>query len=171
MLTHTRPQVRKQTVLVLWRIVRSWPEVTELSTGREERGEDPWMERLRERLGDDDMGVVSATVNLICELARKDPKTYLPLAPELFGLLTASTNNWMLIKIIKLVCSSLFSAAVLSASTDIQLTIPVCRFNSSRASISSQTCPSSYRVDRDDSSHVTALRMYSNVDCRRNAQR
>lgn len=85
--------------------MRSWPEVTELGTGREERGEDPWIERLRERLGDDDVGVVSASVNLICELARKDPGKYLPLAPELFGLLTASTNNWMLIKIIKLVRS------------------------------------------------------------------
>lgn len=103
MLTHSRPQIRKQTILVMWRVVRSWPEVTELGTGREERGEDPWIERLRERLGDDDLGVVSATVNLICELARKDPQQYLSLAPELFGLLTDSTNNWMLIKIIKLV--------------------------------------------------------------------
>lgn len=74
-----------------------------MGTGREERGEDPWIERLRERLGDEDIGVVSATVNLICEMARKDPRKYLPLAPELFELLTASTNNWMLIKIIKLV--------------------------------------------------------------------
>ncbi|KAL8286990.1 hypothetical protein RQP46_003996 [Phenoliferia psychrophenolica] len=102
MLSHSRPQVRKQTVLVMWRVCRAWPGVVELGTGREERGEDPWLERLRERLGDDDPGVVSATVNLICELARKDPGPYLPLAPELFGLLQSSTNNWMLIKIIKL---------------------------------------------------------------------
>ncbi|KAI5481703.1 AP-3 complex subunit delta-1 [Pseudohyphozyma bogoriensis] len=102
MLAHSRAQVRKQTMLVMWRVVKAWPGVVELSSGREERGQDPWVERLRERLADDDVGVVSATVNLICELARKDPRTYLPLAPELFGLLTASTNNWMLIKIIKL---------------------------------------------------------------------
>lgn len=74
MLSHSRPQVRKQTVLVMWRVCRSWPGVVELGTGREERGDDPWLERLRERLGDDDPGVVSATVNLVCELARKDPK-------------------------------------------------------------------------------------------------
>ncbi|GAA5878418.1 hypothetical protein JCM8547_003594 [Rhodosporidiobolus lusitaniae] len=102
LLTHTRPVVRKQAVLNLWRILRGWPGVQELSTGREERGDDPWIERLRERLNDEDMGVVGATVNVICEAARKDPRKYLPLAPELFGLLTASTNNWMLIKIIKL---------------------------------------------------------------------
>ena len=47
--------------------------------------------------------VVSAAVNVICELAAKNPQNYLPLAPQLFKLLTTSTNNWMIIKIIKLV--------------------------------------------------------------------
>ncbi|CAG8824659.1 25549_t:CDS:2, partial [Dentiscutata erythropus] len=46
--------------------------------------------------------VICAVVNVICELARKNPKNYLSLAPQLFKLLNASTNNWMLIKIIKL---------------------------------------------------------------------
>jgi AP-3 complex subunit delta len=41
-------------------------------------------------------------VNVLCELARKNPRDYLPLAPQLFHLLTTSSNNWMLIKIIKL---------------------------------------------------------------------
>lgn len=91
----------------------------ELTTGREERGEDPWIERIRERLSDEDMGVVGATVNVICEAARKDPRKYLPLAPELFGLLTASTNNWMLIKIIKLV-------RAISSSNPSILTAPLC---------------------------------------------
>lgn len=48
-------------------------------------------------------GVQSAAVNVICELARKNPKNYLSLAPIFFKLMTTSTNNWMLIKIIKLV--------------------------------------------------------------------
>ncbi|GAA5826066.1 hypothetical protein JCM3770_005228 [Rhodotorula araucariae] len=102
LLTHTRPLVRRQATLILWRILRSWPGVQELTSGREERGEDPWIERLRERLSDDDMGVVGSAVNVICEAARKNPRKYLPLAPELFALLSSSTNNWMLIKIIKL---------------------------------------------------------------------
>ena len=46
--------------------------------------------------------VVSSSVNVICELARKNPKNYLGLAPLFFRLLTASSNNWMLIKIVKL---------------------------------------------------------------------
>jgi len=40
---------------------------------------------------------------VICELARKNPRNYLSLAPTFFKLMTNSTNNWMLIKIIKLV--------------------------------------------------------------------
>jgi AP-3 complex subunit delta-1 len=59
--------------------------------------------RLKDRLEDDDPGVVSATVNVITELSRKsNPKNFLPLAPQLFELLTTSSNNWMLIKIVKL---------------------------------------------------------------------
>jgi AP-3 complex subunit delta-1 len=46
--------------------------------------------------------VQSAAVNVICELARKNPQNYLSLAPALFRLLDAQ-NNWMVIKIIKLV--------------------------------------------------------------------
>jgi AP-3 complex subunit delta-1 len=38
------------------------------------------------------------------ELARRQGgRNYLPLAPELFGILTGSSNNWMLIKVVKLV--------------------------------------------------------------------
>ena len=58
--------------------------------------------RLKEKLEDPDPGVQSAAVNVICELARKNPKNYLSLAPTFFKLMTSSTNNWMLIKIIKL---------------------------------------------------------------------
>lgn len=49
------------------------------------------------------LAVVSAVISVVCELARKNPKNYLSLAPQLFKLLTTSSNNWMLIKIIKLV--------------------------------------------------------------------
>jgi len=62
----------------------------------------PAFPRLKEKLEDPDPGVQSAAVNVICELARKNPKNYLSLAPTFFKLMTSSTNNWMLIKIIKL---------------------------------------------------------------------
>lgn len=63
----------------------------------------PAFPKLKEKLEDSDPGVQSAAVNVICELARKNPKNYLSLAPIFFKLMTTSTNNWMLIKIIKLV--------------------------------------------------------------------
>ena len=47
-------------------------------------------------------GVQAAAVNVICELARKNPKNYLPLSPVLLKLMSKSSNNWVLIKIIKL---------------------------------------------------------------------
>jgi len=52
------------------------------------------------------LGVVSTAVSVLCELARRNPQNYLPLAPQLFELLTNSSNNWMLIKLIKLVRQS-----------------------------------------------------------------
>lgn len=48
-------------------------------------------------------GVVSATVNVLTELAGKNAANYLPLAPTLFEILSTSQNNWMLIKVVKLV--------------------------------------------------------------------
>jgi AP-3 complex subunit delta-1 len=56
------------------------------------------------------IGVQSAAVNVVCELARKNPKNYLSLAPVFFKLMTTSTNNWMLIKIIKLVSALICSS-------------------------------------------------------------
>ena len=63
----------------------------------------PAFPRLKKCLEDPDPGVQCAAVSVICELAQKNPKNYLSLAPTLFKLMNSSTNNWMLIKIIKLV--------------------------------------------------------------------
>lgn len=91
MLSHSKATVRKKAVLVMYKIFLQYPEALRAS-----------YPKLRERLEDQDPSVVSATVNVIVELSRRNPKNYLPLAPSLFELLTTSSNNWMLIKIIKL---------------------------------------------------------------------
>ncbi|CAG8460406.1 2683_t:CDS:10 [Rhizophagus irregularis] len=91
MLNHSRPYVRKKVVLVLYKLFLKFPEALRLS-----------FPRLKEKLDDPDPSVACAVVNVICELARKNPKNYLSLAPQLFSILNTSTNNWMLIKIIKL---------------------------------------------------------------------
>ncbi|PWN32309.1 Adaptor protein complex AP-3 delta subunit [Meira miltonrushii] len=94
LLTHTKPVIRKRALLVLHSIILQYPPALEQA-----------LPKIAERLDDPDNGVVSATVNIVCELARRDEKiakAFLPLSPQLFHLLTNSTNNWMLIKIVKL---------------------------------------------------------------------
>ncbi|VDK84565.1 unnamed protein product [Litomosoides sigmodontis] len=91
LLSSSRPYVRKRSVLLLYKIFLKYPESLK-----------PTFPRLKEKLEDPDPGVQSAAVNVICELARKNPKNYLTLAPMFFRLMTTSSNNWMLIKIIKL---------------------------------------------------------------------
>ncbi|CAF1390279.1 unnamed protein product [Rotaria sordida] len=47
--------------------------------------------RLKEKLEDSDSGVQAAAVNIICELARRNPKNYLALTPlKYLGLLSMS---------------------------------------------------------------------------------
>lgn len=91
MLTSSRAYIRKRAVLVLFKVFLKFPEALR-----------PAFPRLKEKLEDADPAVVCAAVNVICELARKNPANYIPLAPTLFRILTNSQNNWMLIKIIKL---------------------------------------------------------------------
>ncbi|KAG9122025.1 AP-3 complex subunit delta [Ceratobasidium sp. 392] len=91
LLSHSRPPVRKSAVLALFRLLVTYPDAQSVG-----------VEKLKDKLADDDPGVVSATVNVLCELARRSPTDYLVLAPQLFHLLTTASNNWMLIKIVKL---------------------------------------------------------------------
>lgn len=91
MLTHSRALVRKRAVLVLHSAITKCPELLERT----------W-ERLRDLLCDENQGVVTATVNMICELARRHPEPFVPLSPQLFQILTSTSNNWLLIKVIKL---------------------------------------------------------------------
>lgn len=94
MLNHSNPAIRKKAVLALYKILLQFPDALPSS-----------FPRLRDKLTDPDPSVVSATVNVICELAKANPKPFIVFAPQLFHLLTSSTNNWMLIKILKLLAS------------------------------------------------------------------
>ena len=93
LLTHSSPRIRKRAVLCLLPCWEAFPE-----------GLREGFPRLRDKLQDEDQGVVGAAVGVVMELARRQGgQNYLPLAPELFGILTGSSNNWMLIKVVKLV--------------------------------------------------------------------
>eukprot|EP00795_Rhopilema_esculentum_P004963 gene4963-21309_t len=91
LMVSSRPYMRKKSVLLMYKVFLNFPEALR-----------PAFPRLKEKLEDQDPGVQSSAVNVICELARKNPRNYLSLAPLFFKLMTTSSNNWMLIKIIKL---------------------------------------------------------------------
>ena len=93
MLNHSRAHIRKRVVLALFKVIQQHPETLAFC-----------LPRLKDKLDDPDFSVVSSTVNLFCELSRRNPQDFLTLAPPLFQILTTSSNNWMLIKVIKLVC-------------------------------------------------------------------
>ncbi|KAL8694143.1 MAG: hypothetical protein Q9218_001140 [Villophora microphyllina] len=92
-LSHANPNIRKKTVVALYRLALvypetlrpAWPKIKELLMSEEE-----------------DSSVTAAVVNVVCELGWRRPRDFLPLAPRLFELLVDGSNNWMAIKIIKL---------------------------------------------------------------------
>ena len=94
-LSHSIPMIRKKTVVALYRLALvypetlrpAWPKIKDLLMSEEE-----------------DSSVTAAVINVVCELGWRRPKDFLPLAPRLFDLLIDGGNNWMAIKIIKLVC-------------------------------------------------------------------
>ena len=95
-LSHSSPSIRKKTIVTLYRLALAYPEVLR-----------PAWPKIKEMLmdADEDRSVTAAVVNVVCELGWRRPRDFLPLAPRLFDLLVDGSNNWMAIKIIKLVCS------------------------------------------------------------------
>lgn len=93
-LSHSHPAVRKKSVVNLYRLSLVYPEAFRLA----------WP-KIKERLMDEeeDGTVTAAVINVVCELGWRRPHDFLPLAPRLFDLLVDGGNNWMAIKIIKLV--------------------------------------------------------------------
>lgn len=91
-LSHSKPAVRRAAVLVLGSLWR-----------QNGIADEQVIERLGEKLLDEDNSVITATVNVMLELVRRSgpSEAFLRLAPECFQLLTSSSNNWMLIKIVK----------------------------------------------------------------------
>ena len=92
---HPQPYLRKKSVLCLFKLFVKYPQGLRLT-----------FDKIQQCLSDSNPAVVSCAVNVIAELSDKtNPKNYLPLAPAFFDLLTTSSNNWMLIKVVKLLGS------------------------------------------------------------------
>ncbi|CAO1602098.1 AP-3 complex subunit delta [Xanthoria calcicola] len=92
-LSHSNPNVRKKTVVALYRLALAYPETLR-----------PAWPKIKDLLTseDEDSSVTAAVINVVCELGWRRPRDFLPLAPRLFELLVDGGNNWMAIKIIKL---------------------------------------------------------------------
>jgi AP-3 complex subunit delta-1 len=154
-LNHSRAHVRKRAVIAMYKVFTEYPEA--IPAG---------MPRFGEKLEDPDPGVVAATVNVLCEIARKDPPQYLTLAPRLFHLLTTSTNNWMLIKIIKLV-----RAPVLARGFASQTFTLVWRALPLRAAAGEEAAATHIRTHCHHLCYLAAIRMRTHMHNRRNASR
>ena len=92
--SHPQPYLRKKAILCLFKMFVQYPQGLRLT-----------FDQLQTCLQDSNPAVVSCAVNVITELSDKNPNNYLHLAPAFFELLTASSNNWMLIKVVKLLGS------------------------------------------------------------------
>merc|ERR1719197_1585737 len=90
MLASSRPYIRKKTMLCLFRVFVRDPQALRTC-----------FPKLKERLGDEDQGVLTATVNTFLELARKNARNYLSLVPQFYHILVNTTNNWLSIKLLK----------------------------------------------------------------------
>ena len=93
-LSHSNPSIRKKTTVALYRLALVYPETLR-----------PAWPKIKDMLmnEEEDASVIAAVINVVCELGWRRPRDFLPLAPRLFDLLIDGGNNWMAIKIIKLV--------------------------------------------------------------------
>lgn len=92
--SHPQPYIRKKAIMCLFKLFVKYPQALRLT-----------FDQIRKALDDSNSAVVSCAVNVITELSDKNPRNYLHLAPAFFNLLTSSSNNWMLIKVVKLLGS------------------------------------------------------------------
>lgn len=91
------PQLRKKAVMCLYKLFLDYPEALRLVYLQLKDKIDDTSENK-----DDNPGVRSAVVCVLCELVRRMPATYLGLAVPLYSLLSSIEGNWGLIKVIKM---------------------------------------------------------------------
>lgn len=93
-LNHSSPYIRKKAILAMYKIFLQYPDSLRQD-----------FTRVIEKLDDDDVSVVSATINVICEISKKSPHIFMNYLPKFFSILEETENNWMIIRILKLLNS------------------------------------------------------------------
>uniref|UniRef100_A0ACA9YEX7 AP-3 complex subunit delta n=1 Tax=[Candida] jaroonii TaxID=467808 RepID=A0ACA9YEX7_9ASCO len=90
-LNHTKPYIRKKAILAMYKIFLQYPESLRMN-----------FTKVIEKLDDDDNSVINATINVISEISKKNPKIFVNYLPKFFRILEESKNNWLIIRILKL---------------------------------------------------------------------
>lgn len=157
-LSHSNSNVRKKAIVTLYRMALVYPETLVAA----------WP-KIKDRLMDknEDASVTSAIVSVICELGWRRPHDFLPLAPRLFELLVDSGNNWMAIKLIKLVCLCVWP--VTGSCSNIYVCV-VCYSDTTGAEIGTQATAATDGDYSHNTSHVASVRVYQRHHPRRHSR-
>ncbi|PWA64460.1 Adaptor protein complex AP-3, delta subunit [Artemisia annua] len=91
LMTSSKNIVKKKAIACLLKVFSQFPDAVRVC-----------FKRLVENLEKNDDQMLAATVGVFCELCSKEPRAYLPLAPELYRILVECRNNWVLIKVLKI---------------------------------------------------------------------
>lgn len=91
LLSSSKTLVRKKAISTVLRVFIEYPDAVRVC-----------FKRLVENLESSDVQTVSTVIGVFCELASRDPRSYLPMAPEFYRILVDCKNNWVLIKVLKI---------------------------------------------------------------------
>lgn len=91
MLTSSKPYIRKKAVTALFKVFLQYPEALRDN-----------FDKFASKLEDEDISVVSATVSVVCELSKMNPQPFIQLSPLLYEILVTISNNWIIIRLLKL---------------------------------------------------------------------
>ncbi|QLL30326.1 hypothetical protein HG536_0A01430 [Torulaspora globosa] len=91
MLNSPKPYIRKKAVTALFKVFLQYPEALRDN-----------FDKFAAKLEDDDTSVLSAMVSVICELSKQNPKPFIQLSPILYEILVTISNNWIIIRLLKL---------------------------------------------------------------------
>ncbi|KAE8665519.1 AP-3 complex subunit delta [Hibiscus syriacus] len=91
LLSSNKLYVRKRAIDVVLRVFEKYPDSVRVC-----------FKCLVENLENSDPQILSAVVGVFSELVCKDPRSYLPLAPEFYKILVDSKSNWVSIKVLKI---------------------------------------------------------------------
>lgn len=153
-LTHSHPSIRKKAIVTLYRLALVYPEAFR-----------PAWPKIKELLTSEgpESSVTAAIVNVICELGWRRPQDFLSLAPTFFDLLVEGGNNWMAIKIIKLVGVPLNSDSMQANRHRVRY------IDASRATSGEEAPAATDETHTHYTSHVPSLRMYTRHYSRRHS--